>query len=91
MRRETRCQRAVPGVTALIASAVIFTVAACSVQSPENSPGEGVGQPNPSAVFCEEQGGEYLLDTGECRLADGTVRDAWEYFRANAEAGEQES
>ena len=90
MRGETRCRRAVRGVAALVASAAILTMTACSDQSPGNSPGESVGQPNPSAVFCEEQGGEYLLETGECRLADGTVRDAWEYFRENAESGDDE-
>lgn len=40
-----------------------------------------VALPNPAAVFCAEQGGEYRLDTGQCRLADGTIVDAWELFR----------
>jgi len=38
---------------------------------------ERFGLANPSAVFCVERGGEYLLDTGRCRLSDGMTRDAW--------------
>jgi putative hemolysin len=76
-------------MTALMALAMIFNATACSDQTAEPLPGDSVGLPNPAAVFCEEQGGEYLLDTGECRLADGTVRDAWDYYRENAEPGDQ--
>lgn len=39
---------------------------------------------NPSAVFCEEQGGIYSLDDGTCTLPDGSVVDAWDYFREQA-------
>ena len=87
MRRGIRCQRAAQRMSALAALAVTFTAPGCSDQSSENRPGDSVGRPNPAAVFCQEQGGEYLLETGECRLADGTVKDAWEYFRENAEPG----
>ena len=44
---------------------------------------------NPAAVYCVESGGTYAIlqsadgATGTCTLADGTVRDAWEYFREN--------
>ncbi|PST91236.1 hypothetical protein C9I91_09005 [Photobacterium jeanii] len=44
---------------------------------------------NPSAVFCEEQGGQYFLNdegeikAGSCKLTDGKVVEAWEYYRAN--------
>jgi putative hemolysin len=41
-----------------------------------------VGLPNPAAVFCVEQGGRYLLDSGQCLLPDGTTVDAWDYFRS---------
>jgi putative hemolysin len=87
MRKEIRCQRAAQCVSPLVALAATFTATGCSGQSSENRPGDSVGRPNPAAVFCQEQGGEYLLETGECRLADGTVRDAWEYFQENAEPG----
>jgi putative hemolysin len=36
---------------------------------------------NPSAVFCEEQGGTYSLDDETCTLTDGSVVDAWDYYR----------
>ncbi len=91
MWRKDRRPPAARGVTAFVTMAAVFTATACSDQSSGDSPRDSVGQPNPSAVFCEEQGGEYLLETGECRLADGTIRDAWEYFREEAEAGDQDS
>ncbi|MDH5246980.1 MAG: amidohydrolase family protein [Betaproteobacteria bacterium] len=46
-----------------------------------------VGLPNPAAAFCVEQGGQYqVADTASgarsvCRLADGRVVDAWDFFR----------
>lgn len=48
--------------------------------------------PNPSAVFCVENGGIYTVrtveggETGLCTLADGQEVDAWKFFRANAKA-----
>jgi putative hemolysin len=87
MRREIRCQRAAQGVSALVALAATFTATGCSDPSSENRPGDSVGSPNPAAVFCQEQGGDYSFETGECRLTDGTAKDAWEYFRENAEPG----
>ncbi len=89
MRRDDRSRRARRRVTALTALAAMIAATACSEQPAEERPGNSVGQPNPAAVFCQEQGGEYLLDTEECRLADGTVRDAWEYFRQNADPGDE--
>lgn len=53
-----------------------------------------IGMANPSAVFCEEQGGTYINKDGEngqvgfCKLADGTEVEAWEYFRANSEGSQ---
>ncbi|ADJ29575.1 DUF1214 domain-containing protein [Nitrosococcus watsonii] len=41
----------------------------------------GASGPNPAAVFCAYQGGEYLLASGECRLKDGAVVDAWTHYR----------
>jgi len=46
-----------------------------------NSADDRGGLANPAAVFCAERGGEYLLASGQCRLADGTTVDAWTYFR----------
>ncbi len=66
----------------------IFTAAACTHQAAENGSSENVSIPNPAAVFCVDQGGEYLLDSGECRLPDGSVVDAWEYYRENVEKAE---
>jgi len=44
-----------------------------------------LGLPNPAATFCIEQGGEYYLDKGTCKLEDGTEVDAWAYFREHNE------
>lgn len=55
----------------------------------EAAEGELIGMANPSAVFCEEQGGQYFLNdegeikAGSCKLTDGKVVEAWEYYRAN--------
>lgn len=37
--------------------------------------------PNPAAVHCEEQGGTVSGPEPLCTLPDGTVVDAWEYYR----------
>lgn len=42
---------------------------------------------NPAAVFCEEQGGSYSLDDETCTLPDGSVVDAWDYFREQGGEG----
>lgn len=39
------------------------------------------GLPNPATVFCEEQGGTTSGPEPMCNLPDGSVVDAWEYFR----------
>lgn len=64
-------------LSALALSAVIASLAACSTHetSTDNK------SPNPAAVFCVEQSGEYLLDKGLCRLPGGQVVDAWDYYR----------
>ena len=45
---------------------------------------DGPGIANPAAVFCEDQGGTVSGPEPMCELPDGTVVDAWEYFRSNA-------
>jgi putative hemolysin len=45
------------------------------------------GVPNPAAVFCEKQGGTTSGPEPMCKLPDGSVVDAWEYFRAENPAG----
>lgn len=65
-----------------------FVLTACDAKDADPSgQGEGVGLPNPAAVYCEEQGGQYNLDTGKCTLADGSEVDAWEYFRSQNPSG----
>jgi hypothetical protein len=46
---------------------------------------DGPGVPNPAAVFCEEQGGTVSGPEPMCELPDGTVVDAWEYYRTETE------
>lgn len=44
---------------------------------------------NPASVYCEEQGGELVIDStpdgeiGYCTTADGDVCEEWEYFRSD--------
>jgi putative hemolysin len=40
------------------------------------------GLPNPAAVFCEQQGGTTSGPEPMCELPDGSVIDAWDYYRA---------
>jgi putative hemolysin len=54
--------------------------------APATMPGAGIA--NPSAVYCEEQGLKYETRTnpdgsqyGVCIMKDGTVCDAWKYYR----------
>ncbi|WP_058556889.1 DUF333 domain-containing protein [Thiohalocapsa sp. ML1] len=51
------------------------------VAAPAGATDAPTGLPNPAAVFCAEQGGEYLRDSDECRLPDGTRVNAWERYR----------
>lgn len=54
-------------------------------------PAEDLAASNPSAVFCIQQGGEFIIERqvegaarGLCVKPDGSTVDAMEYFRANA-------
>ncbi len=44
---------------------------------------------NPAASFCVASGGTFAIvreadgERGVCELADGTIVDAWDHFRAN--------
>ncbi len=51
---------------------------ACGSESDTDQPGLA----NPAAVFCEEQGGTVSGPEPMCELPDGSVVDAWEYYRA---------
>ncbi len=67
-------------ITIVAASALPFT-GGCSDDT--NNP----GLPNPAAVFCEEQGGTTSGPEPMCKLPDGSVVDAWEYYRAEGPTG----
>ncbi|HLE06304.1 MAG TPA: DUF333 domain-containing protein [Candidatus Nanoarchaeia archaeon] len=47
------------------------------------------GLANPAAVYCNEQGGEYLTEieanstASFCKFPNGSLINAWDYFRAN--------
>ena len=78
----------------LLATALagVMLLAACGDDEDEPSPGEPAGSTvpgdaelaNPAAVYCEDQGGTYGLDDDACTLPDGSVVNAWDYFRENA-------
>ena len=42
---------------------------------------EAPGIPNPASVFCEEQGGTTSGPEPMCELPDGSIVDAWDYYR----------
>lgn len=58
-------------------AAFLALVGACG----DDADGDDPGIANPAAVFCEEQGGTVSGPEPMCELPDGTVVDAWEYFR----------
>lgn len=64
----------------LLGAGIMLPVLAQTDGAPAQEP---VGMPNPAAVFCIEQGGQYLLESGQCLLPDGTTVDAWDYFRSH--------
>ena len=77
-------------IKAAVLPVALAAITACG--ETDSDPGDGVEAqlPNPAATFCDEQGGEYILETSECRLADGTVVDAWEYFRQHKQGKTEE-
>jgi putative hemolysin len=83
METRTEGDRPVKSPTILLPLA-IAGMTACTVQSDEAE------LANPAATFCVAQGGTYALSQpdgsgGTCTLSDGSIVDAWDYFRANAQ------
>ena len=62
-----------------LAAGVLAALALVACDDDEDEPAE---LPNPAAVFCEEQGGVVSGPEPMCELPDGTVVDAWDYYRA---------
>jgi len=55
-------------------------------------PGDPIGQPNPAAVYCAENGGDYQITTsadgsqdGVCVFSDGSQCDGWAYYRGECQ------
>lgn len=85
-------------VMILSASGVTVAVAAGAETGKPDTGAAGPPDPsvaveiaNPAAVFCIRSGGMHSIrkaadgsEYGVCVLPDGTVIDAWEYFRAHA-------
>lgn len=64
----------------VVAVAVVgLFVAGCG----DDTQDDDTGIPNPAAVYCEEQGGVTSGPEPMCELPDGTVVDAWDYYREN--------
>lgn len=68
-------------LTTIIFIMIAATLSACS-EGPQDMQTPISGKPNPAAVFCGEHG-SYNLETGECTLEDGSIVDAWQYYRDN--------
>ncbi|OPX68556.1 MAG: hypothetical protein A4E36_01258 [Methanoregulaceae archaeon PtaB.Bin009] len=81
----------------LIAAGIFIAAAAADVNDQSSSEQVSlIGMANPSAVWAEQMGYEYLIRTnpdgsqyGVCVLPDGSERDSWELFRQSL-AVEQE-
>ena len=63
----------------IVAAAALSFAGGCGSDTNNDQP----GLPNPAAVFCEDEGGTTSGPEPMCELPDGSVVDAWEYFRAN--------
>ncbi len=81
---------AVPGV-AIAAATGAGTGKSVPGEADQPDPGVTVGIANPAAVFCIRSGGIHTIrkaadgsEYGVCVFPDGTVIDAWEYFRTHA-------
>ncbi len=65
----------------MIATTLLVLAGGCGSSSDDSE------LPNPAAVFCEAQGGTTSGSEPMCELPDGTVVDAWEYFRDQSDPG----
>jgi len=76
------------GVLGGIALGIVLSGRAADGDAIPKSPSTGLA--NPAAVFCVEQGGRFEIrktnvgSRGFCMLPDGTVVDAWTFFREYA-------
>jgi len=53
----------------------------------DDSNNDDPGLPNPAAVYCEQQGGTTSGPEPMCELPDGSVVDAWDFYRTETDAG----
>lgn len=60
----------------------LAVLAGCGDDASDGPSNTDVELANPAAVFCAEQGGTTSGPEPMCELPNGTVVDAWEYFRA---------
>lgn len=65
----------------IVAASLLVFVGGCGDDDNSNNNNNDPGLPNPAAVFCEEQGGTTSGPEPMCNLPDGSVVDAWEYYR----------
>jgi putative hemolysin len=70
-------------VTAVATVSMLIVAAGCGTGTENDEPRIA----NPAAVFCEDQGGTTSGPEPMCELPDGSVVDAWSYFRENGLAG----
>ncbi len=62
---------------------VVLAVAVGACGDDDDDDGDDTQLPNPAAVFCEDQGGVVTGPEPMCELPDGSVVDAWDYYREN--------
>ncbi len=68
--------------TMIAAASVLVLAGGCG-----GGDNDGPEIPNPAAVYCEQQGGTVSGPEPMCELPDGSVVDAWDYYRTETGAG----
>lgn len=67
----------------IAAASMLPLIGGCGDSNDNDAP----GIPNPASVFCEEQGGTASGPEPMCELPDGSIVDAWDYYRTEGPGG----
>ncbi len=60
---------------------LIGLLTACDQKEVDSQEENKLNRANPAAVYCVDQGGEYILETGMCELPSGESITAWDLYR----------
>jgi putative hemolysin len=68
-------------ITIAATSALLFA-GACGDDNDQDP-----GVPNPAAAYCEQRGGTTSGPEPMCELPDGSIVDAWDFYRTETDSG----